>query len=134
MGNRQDKDSRLPSVVKKHAETETSSSHGLSRWERGAHVDREIIRVGCAGWNIPRQSIAHFELEGSHLERYSRTFSCCEINSSFYRAHKYETWERWSASVPQDFRFSVKLPRTITHKGGFSRRERHRHRDRITGV
>jgi uncharacterized protein YecE (DUF72 family) len=74
-----------------------------------------LIHVGCAGWNIPIQYIAHFESEGTHLERYSRTFNCCEINSSFYRPHKYSTWERWSASVPKDFRFSVKIPRTITH-------------------
>jgi uncharacterized protein YecE (DUF72 family) len=75
----------------------------------------EVIHIGCAGWNIPRQSIAHFEREGTHLERYSRTFNCCEINSSFYRPHRYSTWERWSASVPKEFRFSVKVPRTITH-------------------
>jgi uncharacterized protein YecE (DUF72 family) len=76
----------------------------------------KIIHIGCAGWNIPRQTVAHFELEGTHLERYSRTFNCCEINSSFYRSHKYSTWERWSATVPKYFRFSVKLPRTITHE------------------
>lgn len=75
-----------------------------------------IVHIGCAGWNIPRQSVAHFELEGTHLQRYSRTFNCCEINSSFYRPHKNSTWERWAASVPEDFRFSVKVPRTITHE------------------
>jgi uncharacterized protein YecE (DUF72 family) len=41
---------------------------------------------------------------------------CCEINSSFYRPHKDQTWERWANSVPADFRFSVKAPRTITHE------------------
>ena len=87
-----------------------------SIWNRGAHPSPEIIHIGCAGWNIPRQSVSHFEVEGTHLERYSRTFNCCEINSSFYRPHKYSTWERWAASVPKDFRFSVKLPRTITHE------------------
>jgi uncharacterized protein YecE (DUF72 family) len=76
----------------------------------------EVIRVGCAGWNVPREYDAHFKSEGTHLERYSRTFNCCEINSSFYRPHQYSTWERWSASVPQEFRFSVKVPRTITHE------------------
>ena len=74
----------------------------------------ENIRIGCAGWNAPRQIGAHFE-QGTHLERYSRTFTCCEINSSFHRAHRYSTWERWGASVSEDFRFSVKFPRTITH-------------------
>ena len=42
--------------------------------------------------------------------------TACEINSSFYRPHKKETWERWARSVPAEFRFSVKAPRTITHE------------------
>jgi uncharacterized protein YecE (DUF72 family) len=81
------------------------------------HTSPEIIRIGCAGWNIPRQNAPDFDFKGTHLERYSRVFNCCEINSSFYRPHKDSTWERWSASVPADFRFSVKVPRAITHEG-----------------
>jgi uncharacterized protein YecE (DUF72 family) len=38
-----------------------------------------------------------------------------EINSTFHRPHRAATFERWAASVPRTFRFSVKLPRTITH-------------------
>ncbi len=77
---------------------------------------RQLVRVGCAGWNIPQQVAAHFASRGSHLERYSQGFNCCEINSSFYRPHKKETWERWASSVPAEFRFSVKAPKTITHE------------------
>ncbi len=78
------------------------------------------IRIGTAGWNIPRAYGIHFPSEGSHLERYSRILNASEINSSFYRHHKKETWERWAASVPQEFRFSVKAPRTITHDAGLN--------------
>jgi uncharacterized protein YecE (DUF72 family) len=39
-----------------------------------------------------------------------------EINSSFYRPHKPETYARWAASVPDGFRFAVKLPKAITHE------------------
>ena len=74
------------------------------------------IRIGCAGWSIPRQFAGRFAPDGSHLERYSQIFNCCEINSSFYRPHKNETWARWAATVPAGFQFSVKLPRTITHE------------------
>ena len=38
-----------------------------------------------------------------------------EINSSFYRQHKRAVYERWAGAVPEQFRFSVKLPRAITH-------------------
>jgi uncharacterized protein YecE (DUF72 family) len=33
-----------------------------------------------------------------------------EINSSFYRSHRPATYARWAASVPDDFRFAVKMP------------------------
>jgi uncharacterized protein YecE (DUF72 family) len=42
-----------------------------------------------------------------------------EINSCFYRPHRITTYERWAASVPGNFRFAVKLPKTITHKARF---------------
>lgn len=38
-----------------------------------------------------------------------------EINSSFYRPHRRATYERWAASVPDDFAFAVKMPKAITH-------------------
>ena len=43
-------------------------------------------------------------------------FPCAEINSSFYRPHQQKTYVRWAESVPETFRFSVKMPRTITHE------------------
>jgi uncharacterized protein YecE (DUF72 family) len=73
-------------------------------------------RVGTAGWAIPRAVAENFPGEGPALARYSRVFSALEINSSFWRRHKPETWARWAETVPDGFRFSVKLPRTITHE------------------
>jgi uncharacterized protein YecE (DUF72 family) len=77
-----------------------------------------LVRVGCAGWNIPRDSKPDFPSGLSHLQSYAQRFNACEINSSFYRPHKSETWKRWAESVPEDFRFAVKAPRTITHESG----------------
>lgn len=73
------------------------------------------INVGTAGWSIARQNADQFAADGSSLERYAARFSVAEINSSFHRPHRASTWERWRDSVPATFRFSVKLPRTITH-------------------
>jgi uncharacterized protein YecE (DUF72 family) len=72
--------------------------------------------VGTAGWTIPRAVADAFPAEGSGLERYSARFACAEINSSFHRSHRPATWERWRNSTPQDFRFSAKLSKEITHK------------------
>jgi uncharacterized protein YecE (DUF72 family) len=75
------------------------------------------IRIGCAGWAIPRGQAQGFPGHGSHLERYAAIFSAVEINSSFHRPHRRETYERWASSVPGEFRFAVKVPRQITHVG-----------------
>ena len=73
------------------------------------------VRIGCAGWSLPRASSAAFPASGTHLERYAGIFNAVEINSSFNRAHRQETYAKWAASVPADFKFSVKLPREISH-------------------
>jgi uncharacterized protein YecE (DUF72 family) len=74
-----------------------------------------MTKTGCAGWTISREAAPHFTGDGSHLERYAAVFNAVEINSSFYRPHQPETYARWADSVPDDFRFAVKLPRSITH-------------------
>jgi uncharacterized protein YecE (DUF72 family) len=74
------------------------------------------IKIGTAGWSIPRDISSEFLSEGSALERYAGKFDVAEINSSFHRPHRIATWERWRDSVPAKFRFSVKLPKTVTHQ------------------
>ena len=74
------------------------------------------VYIGTAGWSLSSAAASHFPLDGSHLQRYARVLPCVEINSSFYRPHQPATYARWAASVPEHFRFSVKLPRSITHE------------------
>jgi uncharacterized protein YecE (DUF72 family) len=73
--------------------------------------------VGTAGFSLPRLAQDRFPGEGSHLERYARVFRCVEINSTFHRPHRASTFARWAASVPPGFRFSLKMPKTVTHEG-----------------
>jgi uncharacterized protein YecE (DUF72 family) len=73
------------------------------------------LRIGTAGWTVPRAVADQFPPAGSSLERYTAQFCVTEINSSFHRFHRVQTWARWHDSVPEDFRFSVKLPKVITH-------------------
>ena len=73
------------------------------------------ILIGTAGWSLPRAEQEHFPAAESHLERYAARFPVVEINSSFHRSHRAATWLRWRDSVPEGFRFSVKMPKTITH-------------------
>jgi uncharacterized protein YecE (DUF72 family) len=73
------------------------------------------LRLGTAGWTIPSRYAAEMPAGGSQLERYARSFSAVEINSSFHRPHRRQTYERWAQSTPADFRFSVKVPKAMSH-------------------
>lgn len=75
-----------------------------------------MIRIGTAGWTIPRQVADQFPREGTGLERYATRFTCVEITSSFYRPHRPEIYHKWARLVPAGFRFAVKFPKAITHE------------------
>ena len=72
--------------------------------------------IGCAGWSIPKEFADRFPVAGSHLERYAERFPAVEINTSFYRPHRPATYARWAQSVPDGFRFAVKMPQEVTHE------------------
>lgn len=74
------------------------------------------VHIGTAGWSIPRAVQEQFPEPGSHLRRYSTVFNAVEINTSFYRSHRPQTYARWAETTPGDFAFSVKIPKTITHE------------------
>ncbi|WP_367345982.1 DUF72 domain-containing protein [Stenotrophomonas bentonitica] len=78
------------------------------------------IRVGCAGWSLRSEHAPEFGEGNSALQRYATRFAAVEINSSFYRPHKAGTYARWAQSVPNDFRFSVKMPQAISHDHGLA--------------
>jgi uncharacterized protein YecE (DUF72 family) len=89
-----------------------SSQHRKFDAEAAASVP---LYIGCAGWGLSSAVKDQFPSQGTHLERYSRVLPAVEINSSFYRPHRAATYARWHDSVPDTFRFSVKMPRSITH-------------------
>ena len=78
------------------------------------------LRIGTAGWSVPSQYNGEMPAGGSHLERYARRLNAVEINSSFYRPHQRKTYERWAQSTPKGFRFSVKVPKAMTHEHGLA--------------
>lgn len=83
----------------------------------GRHAEsRPQVVVATAGWSIPAQAADRFAAQGSQLERYAGVMKGVEINSSFYRPHRPQTYERWAAGTPAHFRFAVKCPKQITHE------------------
>lgn len=83
------------------------------RRPQGAQEGR--LFLGTAGWNVPSSCREQVGGEGSHLERYARALTAVEIDTSFYRPHRQQTYERWARVTPDHFRFAVKVPKIITH-------------------
>lgn len=88
----------------------------------GAHrVTTTRTLIGLAGWSeAVSKHRDHFPGAGSGLTRYAETFDMVEVNASFYRAVRAETFASWAEQTPEDFRFSVKINRAVTHAARLS--------------
>jgi uncharacterized protein YecE (DUF72 family) len=76
-----------------------------------------ILSIGTSNIVVPgnKQSFPEEYRQKSRLNFYSSLFNSVEVNSSFYKVPMRSTFEKWAADVPEDFKFSVKLSKDITH-------------------
>lgn len=75
---------------------------------------------GTSGLTLPTTK-EHFPTEfkeKSHLEYYASLVNSVEINSTFYKLPMASTFVKWEESVSADFRFTFKVPKTISHAKG----------------
>ena len=80
------------------------------------------LYVGTSGWAYPewRGSFYPQRLpQNRFLEHYGTSLTACEVNATFYRVQPASALERWSASVPEEFRFTVKAHRRVTYRRRF---------------
>jgi uncharacterized protein YecE (DUF72 family) len=76
------------------------------------------VRIGCSGWNYrhwrelvyPRGMPTRL-----WLEHYATLFDTVEVNSTFYRLPSRSAVAAWAEQTPQDFVFTVKASRYLTH-------------------
>ena len=76
------------------------------------------LYVGTSGYSYKEwkgsfypQTIAAKDM----LAYYASRLRAVELNNTFYRMPQRSMIESWKAQVPENFRFSVKAPRVITH-------------------
>ncbi len=78
-----------------------------------------VIRIGTQGWNYTDWVGALYPLgtkTRAFLELYARAFDTVEVDSTFYAVPSVKTVRGWAGRTPDDFLFSLKLPREITHE------------------
>ncbi len=80
------------------------------------------IRIGCSGYYY-RHWVGKFYPEGTKpykfFDEYIKYFNTVELNSTFYHFPTEKQIRTWINKSPEDFKFSVKMPRLITHKKMF---------------
>ena len=76
------------------------------------------IYLGTQGWSY-KDWVGPFYPQGTqardYLRHYATVFGAVELDSTFYGTPRSELVRAWDASTPQEFRFTAKLPRAITH-------------------
>jgi uncharacterized protein YecE (DUF72 family) len=76
------------------------------------------VRIGISGWTYAPWRGTFFPgglAQREELHYASRQLATIEINGTFYSLQKPASYARWASEVPDDFVFSVKAPRYITH-------------------
>lgn len=76
------------------------------------------VRIGISGWRYaPWRGVFYPKglPQRRELEYASRRLGTVEINGSFYALQRPESYRAWLGQVPEDFVFSVKGGRFITH-------------------
>jgi uncharacterized protein YecE (DUF72 family) len=76
------------------------------------------IYVGTSGWNYSHWKEVFYPpicAKSQWLQFYAQKFTTVEVNATFYRLPKPETFENWRRTTPERFRWAVKANRYITH-------------------
>ncbi len=80
---------------------------------------RGTLRIGTSGWSYPHwRGVLYPEgaKSADYLGLYARVFCTVELNASFYRMQRAETFRKQAEAVPEGFVFAVKAHRSITHE------------------
>jgi uncharacterized protein YecE (DUF72 family) len=87
-----------------------------------AATDSSVTRlyVGASGFSYPSWKGGFYPAAAKpadFLRLYAERLTTVELNNTFYRLPAEGQFERWAAATPPGFRFSVKMPMSITHWG-----------------
>ncbi len=76
------------------------------------------VRIGCSGWMYDDwrgRLYPEREPKRRWLELYAEHFDTVEVNSTFYRLARRDTVAAWVEHTPDEFLFTVKASRYLTH-------------------
>jgi uncharacterized protein YecE (DUF72 family) len=83
----------------------------------GSDTTRARVCIGTSGWNYPawRENFYRGVPQKLWLQFCAERFTAVEVNATFYRLQRRETFADWRARTPARFRFAIKANRYLTH-------------------
>jgi len=75
-------------------------------------------KIGCSGYHYPEWKRIFYPEDmpvKKWFEHYCTFFNTLELNVTYYKFPRVEVLKKWYARSPEDFSFTVKAPRYITH-------------------
>lgn len=78
-----------------------------------------VFYIGTSGWTYGHwkgRFYPHDLPKKSWFDYYAGKFSSVEVNATFYRSFKDQTYHNWRERAPSDFRYVLKAPQLITHR------------------
>lgn len=78
---------------------------------------RGVLRIGTSGVVVPgsKETFPDAFRHSSRLSYYASLFNTVEVNSTFKKIPMLSTFEKWSDDVAEDFQFTIKIWKEITH-------------------
>lgn len=76
-------------------------------------------RIGTSGWSYPDWKGRFYPedlAQSRWFEYYAKIFSTVEVNATFYRTFKDQTYQKWYDRAQDHFKYVLKAPRIITHR------------------
>jgi uncharacterized protein YecE (DUF72 family) len=77
------------------------------------------FNIGCSGWSYEgwKGNFYPKDMENKdYLSYYSKFFKFVEIDSTYYNIPSRSSVRSWKDKTPEDFKFSLKFPKVITHE------------------
>lgn len=75
------------------------------------------LLIGTSGWSYNEWAGVFYPSSGTNkLSFYSKVFKTAEVDATFYAYPSKGMVLGWAKYTPEDFVFSVKLPKTLTHE------------------
>jgi uncharacterized protein YecE (DUF72 family) len=78
-----------------------------------------VFFIGTSGWTYDHWKgcfYPHSLPQKRWFDYYATHFTAVEVNATFYRTFKDETYQKWKEQAPQGFSYVLKAPKLITHR------------------